>query len=194
MDPLGQLRERLESWAWRAFLRLSPLVEKEGAVRLVEAALAQSLGRRIDELAPRGFWSGHGFTSPEVRAFFERFAPELASYLPPRTIRPESLDRLREIQHALCGRLVEDHPTTLGRCGRTLLAREWREIEAGLPRLQETLTRLAGTPAGDTVEIGCRAELEAILDEVKGSVTDPQALFEMRQASRQSLTSRLRES
>jgi len=192
--PLDELRMRLESWCWRAFLRFSLLVGESGAVALVESLLSEYMGRRLDELTPQAGRNDLWPRYEEIREFFERFAPEVAAYLP-REVPPDSLDRLLQIQRAMCSRIADDSPTTLGRCGRTLLSREWKEMEAALPVLEEARARLASAPEGFAVENECRAELEAILGKAAGNASrDPKALLDLRRASRRSLTKRLRQS
>jgi hypothetical protein len=57
--------------------RLSPLAGPRGATRLVDAIVAERLGRRIDQISPEGFQNGLGPTYAEIRAFFTRFAPSV---------------------------------------------------------------------------------------------------------------------
>jgi len=193
-DPLEDLQMRLESWCWRAFLRFSPVTGETEAVRLVESLLSEYMGRRLDELVSPSSRSDLWPAYEEIREFFERFAPDVAAYLP-RQAQPDSLDRLRQIQRAMCGRIVDDSPTTLGRWGRTLLSREWKEMEAALPVLEEAREKLASAPDGFAIENECRAELEAILGKpAGGAARDPKTLLDLRRASRRSLTKRLRES
>jgi len=180
-------------WIWRSFLRFSPLAADEGAVSLVEALLSEGIGRRIDEVAPGGFRNGPGPAYPELREFFVRFAPDVASYMPRRRALPGSLERLRTIQLALCARLAADNPATLGRCGQTLLAREWKEMEAELPHLDEARQRLARAPEGKAVESECRSELRAILGKTLGGVREPETMLELRRSVCEALEARVRE-
>jgi hypothetical protein len=182
--PLDDSRVRLEDWSRRALQRLSPLAGEDGARKLIDALVSERLGRRIDQISPEGFLNGLGPDYREIRDFFTRFAPDVASYLSPRSVTPGSMDRLRRIQMAMCGRLVSDHPETLGRSGRTLLSREWKEIEAELPRLEEALSKLAAAPEGEAAQVECRTELEEILGEVLDRLDDPKALLELRRALR----------
>src|SRR4029450_7439008 len=161
-DPHEESRLRLDSWASRAFLRFSPLTGDESASRLVEALLSEYLGRWIEEIAPEGFTNGFGPSYQDLRAFFLRFAPDVASYLP-ATISSSSMKSLRLIQIALCARIVSEDPETLGRSGRVLLSREWRQIEADLPLLEAARTKVASTPDGEAAESACRRELVSIL-------------------------------
>jgi hypothetical protein len=185
--PLDESRLRLEAWCRHALQRLSPLAGEDGARKLIDALVSERLGRRIDQIAPEGFLNGLGPDYREIRDFFARFAPDVASYLPPRRVTPGSMDRLRRIQMAMCGRLVSDHPETLGRSGKTLLSREWKEIESELPRLEEAIAKLASAPEGEAAQAECRAELEAILSELLDRLDDPKALLELRRALRRSL-------
>ena len=93
-SPLDQPRQRLEDWCRRCYHRLSPLAGGEGARRLIDHLVTERLGRRIDQISPDGFVNGLLPAYPRVRAFFARFAPDVAAYLP-RTATPGSLERLR---------------------------------------------------------------------------------------------------
>ena len=108
-------RARLESWCRRSVERLSPLTGARGATRLVDAIVAERLGRRIDQVSPEGFQNGAGPTYAEIRAFFTRFAPGVASYLRPGGVSSDSVVRLHRIQIAMCRQIALDNPTTLGR-------------------------------------------------------------------------------
>jgi len=186
-DPLDEFRPRLEDWCRRSFCRLSPLAGEQGARSLIDTLVSERLGRRIDQISPEGFLNGLGPAYPEIRDFFTRFAPDVASYLPPHSVTPGSMERLRRIQIAMCGRIATDNPETLGRNGKTLLSREWRQMEAELPVLEEALSKLASAPGGEAAQAECRAELEAILGKVLDRLDDPKALLELRRASRRSL-------
>ena len=54
LDDLNDLRQRLDEWSWRAFLRFAPQVGDEPAIHMVEWLLAEHVGHRIDEMAPEG--------------------------------------------------------------------------------------------------------------------------------------------
>src|SRR5215475_13253178 len=146
VDPLDELRLRLEAWSRRSFHRFSHLAGAPAARRLVDAVVSEFVGEKIDRIAPEGLVNGLGPAYPEIRAFFLRFAPDVAPYLPSNSLAPRSMERLRLIQLAICTRIASDHPETLGRCGRTLLSREWKELESGRPRLERALARLASAP------------------------------------------------
>lgn len=192
-DPVDESRQRLETWAWRAFLRFSPLTGDQAAARLVESLLSEYLGRRIDETAHDGLQNGLSPDYPDLREFFARFAPDVALYLPRQEeALPGSIQRLRLIHAALCARIAADNPTTLGRRGRTLLAREWRKLEEDLPSLDAALERLSLAPDGDAVENECRSEIEAILRKLRAELRDARMLLELLQASRQALAERIR--
>lgn len=186
-DPPDELRLRLEAWSRRSFHRFSHLAGVDGARRLVDAVVSEYVGEQIDRIAPEGVMNGLGPAYQEIRAFFLRFAPEVASYLPPKGLSPASMERLRLIQVAMCTRIASDNPETLGRCGRTLLTREWKELESGRPRLEQALASVASAPDGEAVESACRRELQAILSKGFNRLDDPSALLELRRTVRQAL-------
>ena len=186
--PSDESRTRLESWCRRSVQRLSPLTGARGATRLVDAIVAERLGRRIDQVSPEGFQNGAGPTYAEIRAFFTRFAPGVASYLRPGGVSSDSVVRLHRIQIAMCRQIALDNPTTLGRSGMNLLSREWKRMEAEQARLDEALSRLASAPEGESARAACRSELDAILDEILRGLDDQKTLLELRRAARRSLT------
>jgi len=186
-EPRETSLRLMQGWSRRSLRRLTPLTGEEGARRLVDALISECVGRRLDEVASAPLLNGSRLRYPELREFFQRFAPEVVHYLPRNGVPAPSVERLEEIIRAICARIAADFPATLGRYGRTLLAHEWKTLEAELPRRMEASWSLAHTAGGEAVESLCRSELEALLARELVGLRDAKALLELRRATRQTL-------
>ena len=172
----GGFAECVEGWATASTETLSRFIGAEDASILVEFLVSEAVGRMLDDRmdATAGSPGAGADAAPgdapsysELMDFLEQFwdAASLGRERGPLSYSRLPLARLRELQRSLCARIVIEYPTTFGRFGREILARDWRNILTNLPRFAEAKARLERIEGGKEAHARCRRTLEDVLDD-----------------------------
>lgn len=194
-----RLLEQLRRWAATSATTLSPFVGSEPAWALIGSMLSEAIGRRLDESSGATSIAAADADAPlpgkalpsrsELMDFFARFWDVVALTRERRMVDYASLgiDRLKELQDSVCATIVSTYPTTLGRFGREILARDWRAILEELPALAETRAQLERADCGPESYELCLAGLEEVLSSEISGARPAIDLLKLRSLSREQL-------
>lgn len=172
MNAERKLTESLEEWGKASMSRLAPLVGDTAASILVDSAISEAIGPRVDQRLDRSPRASAVEPPPsysEVTEFFQRFSPEAVLSQSPKPDDRGDLPRMIAIRDSVCARVVSELPMTLGAYGRGILAVDWRSIVEELPARTRALQSLASIPSGKQLESSLRAELDEILKAAEDS-------------------------